>query len=50
MQIGTADAAFVALQCAFSWINDLVRDSIFYAKVDVTLSCLQSKRARRQFG
>lgn len=37
--IGTADAAYLALQCSLSWINDLVSNSIFHAKTDAALIC-----------
>lgn len=33
----TADAAYLSLQCALPWINDLVNDSVFHAKTDDTL-------------
>ena len=48
----TADAAYLALQRALSWINDLVSDSIFHAKPDLTLICPlrhQKKRAEQRF-
>lgn len=48
----TADAAYLALQCALSWINDLVSDSIFHAKTDLKLICLLQhgkKQAKQRF-
>ena len=48
----TADAAYLALQRSLSWINDLVSDSIFHAKPDLTLICPlqhQKQRAEQRF-
>lgn len=48
--IETAAAAYLALQCARSWINDLVSDSFFHAKTDLIRPLQhQKKQAKQRF-